>query len=62
MHIVRILVAAVFPIALLGCPDKSGDTKPDPAASASAAAKAAGTAAAATGASSAAPATSGGGW
>ncbi|CAN5886099.1 hypothetical protein BH11MYX4_BH11MYX4_53060 [soil metagenome] len=49
------VTAAVFPFALLGCPDKAAETtKPDPAASA----KPATTGAAA----SAAPAKSGAGW
>jgi hypothetical protein len=34
MQIVKLLIAAVVPFALLGCPDKAADTKPDPAASA----------------------------
>jgi hypothetical protein len=54
MQIKKLLLAAVIPFALLGCPDKAGDTKPDPAASASA--KPAATAPGA----SAAPAKSGG--
>jgi hypothetical protein len=32
MQIKTFLVAAAIPFALLGCPDKAGDTKPDPAA------------------------------
>ncbi len=59
MQIKKLLVAAVIPFALLGCPDKAGDTKPDPAT----AAKDAGAAApAAPGAAPAASAKSGGGW
>lgn len=49
------VTGAVFPFALLGCPDKAADTKPDPAA---ASAKPATTAPAA--GSAAAPAKSGG--
>lgn len=48
------VTGAVFPFALLGCPDKAADTKPDPAA---ASAKPVTTAAAG---SVAAPAKSGG--
>ena len=48
------VTGAVFPFALLGCPDKAADTKPDPAA---ASAKPATTAPAG---SAAAPAKSGG--
>ena len=51
------VTGAVFPFALLGCPDKAAETKPDPAA---AAAKPVTTAAA--GSAAAAPAKSGGGW
>ena len=55
MKIVKLLIAAVIPFALLGCPDKAADTKPDPAA---ASAKPATTGAAPH--ASAAPAKSGG--
>ena len=48
------VTGAVFPFALLGCPDKAAETKPDPAA---ASAKPATTA---PGGSAAAPAKSGG--
>ena len=50
------VTGAVFPFALLGCPDKAADTKPDPAA---ASAKPATTAPAG---SAAATAKSGSGW
>lgn len=55
MQIKKLLVAAVIPFALLGCPDKAGNTKPDPA---TAAKDAGGIVPATTGA--AAPAKSGG--
>ncbi len=58
MQIKKLLVAAVIPFALLGCPDKAADTKPDPAAAASAAKHPATTTTAAV--SAAAPAKSGG--
>jgi len=51
------VTGAVFPFALLGCPDKAADTKPDPATAAKPA-----TTAAAPAAASAAPAKSGAGW
>lgn len=54
-NVVRLVAGAVFPFALLGCPDKAADTKPDPAA---ASAKPATTAPG----GSAAPAKSGAGW
>ena len=54
MQIKKLLVAAVIPFALLGCPDKAADTKPDPAVSAKPAVSGA------TPAATAAPAKSGG--
>ena len=57
MQIKKLLVAALIPFALLGCPDKAGDTQPDPAT----ATKDAGAAVPAT-KGAAAPAKSGGGW
>ena len=51
MQIKKLVVAAVIPFALLGCPDKAAETKPaaaaagKPAASAATPANAAGTAA-----------------
>jgi hypothetical protein len=56
MQIKKLLVAAAIPFALLGCPDKAGDTKPDPAAAPAKPAAKGATPAAAT----AAPAKSGG--
>ena len=58
MHIKKLLVAAVIPFALLGCPDKAGDTKPDPAT----AAKDAGAATPAAKAPAAAAPAKSGGW
>jgi hypothetical protein len=55
-NVVRIMTGAVFPFALLGCPDKAAGPKPDPAA---ASAKPATTA---PGGPAAAPAKSGSGW
>jgi hypothetical protein len=49
------VTGAVLPFALLGCPDKAAETKPDPAASAKPATSGAP-------AASAAPAKSGAGW
>ncbi len=60
MPIQKSLVLAVFlPFALLGCPDKAADTKPDPAASA---AKPKASAPVPAKAGAAAPASSGEGW
>ena len=55
-NVVRLVIGAVLPFALLGCPDKAAETRPDPAV---ASAKPATTA---PGGSAAAPAKSGSGW
>lgn len=57
MLLKKLLVAAVIPFSLLGCPDKAADAKPDPATAAKDASAAV---PAATGAAPAASAKSGG--
>ena len=60
MRIVKLILVAAIPFALLGCPEDKKPT-PDPAMSGAAAVKAA-PAASGAGAGSAAPAKSGAGW